>query len=326
MLRGLLVAALLLPLYSQSPLRRDPSPHTVRFVTVEKNVQLEVLDWGGSGRPMVLLAGGGDTAHVFDDFAPKLTATFHVYGITRRGFGASGFAQPKNAVDRLRDDVLAVLDALKVERPVLVGHSIGGSELSSVASSHPERIAGLVYLEAAYPYAYYDGTGPTMKDIAEAGGLQFPDPGPSDLVSFNALEKWDERVFGFRKPEGEMRQSWVTGPDGRPTTYRKNPGGPMLMAVLADLRRYTITAPALAIFALPHVPEKWIRDSKDPAVHKAGAEYFSRIDALTERQTRVFAAGVASAHVVRLAGAHYIFLSNESDVLREMRGFLAELK
>jgi len=59
---------------------------------VDKNVRLEVLDWGGSGRPLVLLAGGGDTAHVFDDFAPKLTASFQVYAITRRGFGESGFS------------------------------------------------------------------------------------------------------------------------------------------------------------------------------------------------------------------------------------------
>jgi pimeloyl-ACP methyl ester carboxylesterase len=50
-------------------------------------VRLEVLDWGGTGRSLVLLAGGGDTAHIFDDFAPKLTGDFHVYGITRRGFG-----------------------------------------------------------------------------------------------------------------------------------------------------------------------------------------------------------------------------------------------
>src|ERR1700730_5351215 len=76
-------------LYSQSGAWRDASPHVVRFVTVEKNVQLEVLDWGGSGRPVVLLAGGGDNAPVFDDFAPKLASSFHVYGITRRGFGAS---------------------------------------------------------------------------------------------------------------------------------------------------------------------------------------------------------------------------------------------
>src|SRR5438067_2122324 len=106
-----------------------------QFVTVEKGVRLEVVDWGGSGRPVVLLAGGGNTAHVFDEFAPKLTTTNHVYGITRRGFGRSGYSRAENPLARLRDDVLAVLDSLKLERPVLVGHSIAGAELSAVAVS-----------------------------------------------------------------------------------------------------------------------------------------------------------------------------------------------
>lgn len=52
--------------------------------------------------------------------------------------------------------MLAVIESLKLPRPVLVGHSIAGEELSSVASRHPERVAGLVYLDAAYSYAYYD--------------------------------------------------------------------------------------------------------------------------------------------------------------------------
>jgi non-heme chloroperoxidase len=50
----------------------DATPHSVRFIPVEQNVKLEVLDWGGTGRPLVLLAGLGDTAHAFDRFALKL--------------------------------------------------------------------------------------------------------------------------------------------------------------------------------------------------------------------------------------------------------------
>ncbi len=85
---SMLLVSVVVPLHAQQPAAwKDPSPHTTQFVTVDKNVRLEVLDWGGSGRPLVLLAGGGDTAHVFDDFAPKLTPNFHVYGVTRRGFG-----------------------------------------------------------------------------------------------------------------------------------------------------------------------------------------------------------------------------------------------
>jgi non-heme chloroperoxidase len=139
----ILVLALLVPALLAPPPPRpagdwgDPSPHTAHFVAVEKEVRLEVLDWGGSGRPLVLLPGGGNTAHVFDDLAPKLTPVSHVYAITRRGFGASGFSPSANAVDRLRDDVLAVIDGLELERPVLAGHSIAGAELSAVAASAP---------------------------------------------------------------------------------------------------------------------------------------------------------------------------------------------
>jgi pimeloyl-ACP methyl ester carboxylesterase len=105
----------------------------VHFVTVDQDVKLQVLDWGGTGRPVVLLTGLGDTAHEFDKFAPKLTGAYHVYGITRRGFGTSSAPAPTSAnytADRLGDDVLAVIDSLKLNRPVLVGHSLSGEEES----------------------------------------------------------------------------------------------------------------------------------------------------------------------------------------------------
>src|SRR6185295_19207740 len=58
--------------------------------------------------------------------------------------------------DRLADDVLAVIDSLHLAMPVLAGHSLAGEELSSIGSRHPEKVAGLVYLDAAYGYAFYN--------------------------------------------------------------------------------------------------------------------------------------------------------------------------
>lgn len=81
-----------------------------------------MLDWGGTGRPLVFLAGLGDTAHAFDKFAPRFTVSHHVYGITRRGFGLSSKPTPANgnySADRLGEDVLVVMDTLKLDRPVL---------------------------------------------------------------------------------------------------------------------------------------------------------------------------------------------------------------
>src|SRR5437016_7129536 len=121
---------------------KDPSTHSTRFVTVDKNVQVEVLDWGGLGRSIILLAGGGFTAHVFDDFAPKLAASWHVYGITRRGFGTSGYSATQTPAERLGEDVV-----------------------SSVAKNHPDRIAGMVYLDAAYSYAFDNGKGANVNEM-----------------------------------------------------------------------------------------------------------------------------------------------------------------
>jgi pimeloyl-ACP methyl ester carboxylesterase len=148
----------------------------------------------------------GDTAHVFDGFAPKLTGDFHVYGITRRGFGESGFAPLTSGSDTFGDDVLAVLDALKLERSVLVGHSIGGQELSSIGTRYPNRVAALVYLDAAYPYAFNNGKVPTFDEITKVGFPQSPPPTDADLATFDGLRQYYTRVLGFTYPEAELRQ------------------------------------------------------------------------------------------------------------------------
>jgi non-heme chloroperoxidase len=305
---------------------RDPSPHAVRYVTVDDGVRLEVLDWGGSGRPVVLLAGGGNTAHVFDDFAPKLAAHYRVYGITRRGFGESGFAESPNPADRLRDDVLSVLDGLGLASPVLAGHSIAGAEISAIARSQPQRIAGLVYLDAAYPYAFHDGTGPTMGEFMAVGGLGPGTPAAADLRSFAALRDWHARVDGYRTPEAELRQTWESDGEAPTGKRRSFPGSQLFSPILAGGRRDAGRVRALAIFALPHASERWIREGADRAVRDRRRAYFTKIDALTERQAQAFAAGVPTARVVRIPGPHHIFVSNAADVRRAMRSFIDGLQ
>ncbi|RPI54252.1 MAG: alpha/beta hydrolase [Acidobacteria bacterium] len=127
---------------------RDRSPHQVRFVTVDSSVRLEVLDWGGTGRP-ILFVGCYLTGHVYDDIAPKLTDRFHVFAVTRRGIGVSD--RPATGYDpqRRADDILQVIGSLGMEKPILIGHSCGGAILHTLGAQHPDRIGGLVYLDAA---------------------------------------------------------------------------------------------------------------------------------------------------------------------------------
>jgi non-heme chloroperoxidase len=307
----------------------DPSPHKTLFVAVEKNVQLEVLDWGGSGKPIVLLAGGDNTAHVFDDFAPRLTASYHVYGITRRGWGASGFA-PSNDPDRLGKDVMAVIDFLKLEKPILIGHSLAGAELSSAANLRPDRIGCLIYLEAGYSYAFDNGKGSNIMEMQKLQAPQPPPPTEADLASFDALHRYYERVNGFPFPEAELREQREATPDGRVGKDRNPPGGQMLMNVImgSDAKKYShIPVPALFIFANPHSLGTWADENTDPAVRSAAAAYSTALAPLTERQVKAVEAGVPDAQVDTLPNAHhYVFLSNKEDVLRDMRAFLSKLR
>jgi pimeloyl-ACP methyl ester carboxylesterase len=309
------------PQPQQSDARKDPSSHVSRFIPVGQDVRLEVLDWGGStGRPLVLLPGGGDTAHVFDDFAPKLTGDFHVYGVTRRGFGESGFAPLTSGSDTFGDDVLAVLDALDLEKPVLVGHSIGGQELSSIGTRYPNRVAALVYLDAAYPYAFDNGKVPTFKEISEVGFPQPPPPTDADLASFDGLRQYSMRVLGFTYPDGEVRQKRSVTPDGRVGPARRFPGGSVLTA---GMKRYVDISPTALFIVSSQSPGQWAEASADPVIRGQ----ITALNALLERQAKAIEDAIPGARVVKLPRAnHYVFLSNETDVLREMRAFLDRLR
>ncbi|PYT66388.1 MAG: hypothetical protein DMG42_29420, partial [Acidobacteria bacterium] len=165
------------------------------------------------------------------------------------------------------------------------------------------------------------------KAFQEVPSPQFPRPSEFDLRSFSALQKWDAQVYGFQLPESEFHQKWDSTSDGRAKNLHDFPGSQYLMAVLMGTKKYVkIPVPTLAIFAIPHVPETWMTESTDPGVRKAAAAYFTNVDLLAEKQAKAFQDGVPGARVIRQRGTHYIFISNESDVLREMGAFLAGLK
>jgi len=303
----------------------DSSPHSVQFITVDDNVQLEVLDWGGSGRPLVLLAGLGDTAHRFDTFAPKLTAVYHVYGITRRGFGASSAPVPANnnyAADRLGDDVLAVLDALKLSHPVLAGHSIAGEEMSSIATRHPEKVAGLMYLDAGYPYAFYDRSRGDLNidSIELRKKLAQLVPGTGSLDQKVLMQELLQTTLPqFEKDlQEQLKTLQVMPAQSMPAQIP-----PAILAVMSGEQKYTdVHVPVLAIFAIPH--DLGLASQNDP-VARAAAEASDL--ARTGAQADAFEKGIPSAHVVRLPHAnHYVFLSNEADVLRQMNVFIGSLQ
>jgi non-heme chloroperoxidase len=256
---------------------------------------------GGKGQPLILLPGLGDTAHVFDKFALALISSHHVYGITPRGFGRSSAAPPISenySADRLGNDVVEVINALKLDRPILAGHSVAGEILSSVAANHPGKVSALIYIEAGYPYSLYDSLhGDLVLDAIELRSklnqlhLGTLPRAPSQLNDLLRETRQLERELQQRKEDLSLVD---------PPNVISNP---VSVALLDGQRKYTqIKLPVLAIFNVP----------KSPAHLRT-----------MESQVKAFETQVPQARIVRIANAdHYVFETNEADVIRAINDFV----
>jgi pimeloyl-ACP methyl ester carboxylesterase len=276
---------------------RDPSPHQVRFVTVDSAVRLEVLDWGGSGRPLVFV-GCYLTAHVYDRIAPKLTDRFHVYAVTRRGVGASDRPATGYSPQRRADDILEVITALDLKKPILVGNSCGGDILHTLGARNPERLGGLMYLDAAEDPTL------TRADYEQA---------PVDMAQ---LPPREGAPAAITYPEAELRQRPLD-PAIRRAIVEDN-------RVKPDYAR--IRVPVVAIFRTVTMEQALIEYPPKTAQERAVLDqaYRASRGMLTKWQNDV--RGLAEAKIVELSGAGlYMFLSNEADIIRELRVFAASL-
>lgn len=311
------------------PAWRDPSPHQIRFVTVDSSVRLEVLDWGGSGRPIVFL-GCYLTGHVFDDIAPKLTDQFHVYAFTRRGIGASDRPPAGYELQRSADDLLAVIDALKLPKPILIGNSCGGWTQTLLAVQHPDRLGGLVYLEAA------DNPMLTLADynlpkVDEASLPKRVERAALDYSSLDAYRRTQKARAGVAFPEAEVRYGFDVKPDGSlgpelmsPTVRRAITSGARSKPDFGRVR-----VPVLAVFRTPppfdEVARGYVIESD---LQRAALRQSTEVERLmTTRWENDLRAAIPAAKIVEIPGASvFMFLSNEADVLREMRTFAATLQ
>lgn len=303
---------------------RDTTPHKTTFVRVEPGVWLEVLDWGGEhkSQTMVLLTGLGDNAHVYDQFAHQFTDSFHVIGITRRGFFPS--SQPRKGYDvetRARDDI-AVLDALRISRATFVGHSLAGSELAKLGEVYGNRVDKLVFLDAL---DLADRFSPSRAEPPGQGALFAGDA----LKSLWAFQAASARYSALRKPDAAVCIDVVFGPKGEFVDSRTPDwvSNKLLQGVAgAENSRVNwahIAAPRLGIFAqyTPQARQAWywyLSAAEQAEFDRAWPPIVAWHKDTIDR----FANGNPTP-TVRLHGVpHYVYINNETEVVREMRKFL----
>ncbi len=117
-------------------------------VTTGDGLRIAVVDFGGSGRPILLLHGLMGRATTWWAVAGWLTGLGHVVGFDARGHGRSAAAGPWTT-ERMVADVAEVLEALGLDPVVVIGHSMGGLHGWELAATNPGLVKALVVEDMA---------------------------------------------------------------------------------------------------------------------------------------------------------------------------------
>lgn len=182
-LLGLFVLPRFIPLGGpeQVPLAELVDPDGLFVDVVDE--QIYVTHTPGGGDAVVLIHGFGGSTVTWIDTVPALAlAGYDVYAIDLLGFGLSekGWHHDYHHAAQA-ERVMGVMDALGIERAVLVGHSMGGNVAAHLALSHPERVSRLVLVSASI-----------LSDQADGNGML---PVPVGLLDIPGARRWGQLLI-----------------------------------------------------------------------------------------------------------------------------------
>jgi pimeloyl-ACP methyl ester carboxylesterase len=293
--------------------------HKSGFVCAN-GIRLHYLDWGGLGPVLILIHGGLDNAHIFDDLAPAFSDQFRVIAYDLRGHGHSDAKGPFDTTTR-REDLRGLMDSLGIAKAHLAGWSLGGNDITAMAGTHPERVSSIVYLEGAY-----DWGGPTLATAFKSAPVDFRAPASAmkSLDAYRGYQRrnWFPEVSDVARFEAYVRDLVVIQTDG---TVRPRMSDSVTQAVLStvltDSRDYTkVRSPALAIYAETFFDVR----NGDPAQRAKNLDWEQKYlapfrDASIDRVRRE----LPSAEIVKVPGTHkdFVFTSREQVVSAMQRFF-----
>jgi len=157
-------------------------------------LRLRLLDWGGEGRPpLLLLHGFTGHAHAWDTLSIALQPHVRVLALDQRGHGDSDPADAYNPVLAF-DDITGVLDQLGLTAVILIGLSMGGRNGMYFAAKRPERVQKLVVVDI----------GPEIS--AKAGA---PSPGPPEPETWESIEQAARHLHRANPYPGIHYYRWV---------------------------------------------------------------------------------------------------------------------
>ncbi len=125
-----------------------PALYQDRTLTL-RGLRFHYLDWGTEGKPLfVLLHGGAQTAHSWDDFAPGVRNDYHVYALDQRGHGDSDWVPDGDYSRHTQcEDIAAWVATLKLPPFILAGLSMGGINAITYTARYPEQVRALIVID-----------------------------------------------------------------------------------------------------------------------------------------------------------------------------------
>ncbi|WP_181795115.1 alpha/beta fold hydrolase [Streptomyces sp. WELS2] len=228
---------------------REPVVEWSERVVVRDGVRLACRDGGGPGTAVLLLHGLAGHAGEWDALAERLSGRHRVVAFDQRGHGASERHPGDVSRAAFVADVVAVAARLGLDRPVLVGQSLGGHTALLTAAAHPALVRALVLIGVA---------GCALVLVEAAPGD--PDPGAPRAVGA-WLDSWPV-PFPSRAAAvsffggGPVGEGWAAGlerhEDGRRPRFDRD----VMVAALAETVRRSsrpawrrVGCPTLAVFA-----------------------------------------------------------------------------
>jgi pimeloyl-ACP methyl ester carboxylesterase len=144
-----------------------------RFVTVN-GLKLAYQEWGSpSAPPVIMLHGFGVSGHMFDEFAARMRDRYRLIALDQRGHGDSDWSENGDySRDAFVEDLEALRKELRLERFVLVGHSMGGLNAVSYVNKYPGHATALVLIDVG-PEASKDGVDNIVRFTRGPDELEF---------------------------------------------------------------------------------------------------------------------------------------------------------
>jgi pimeloyl-ACP methyl ester carboxylesterase len=294
------------PAFAQAPSPAGPATFTVGTLGVQRH--------GDHGRPLILIPGLGSGAWVWDATVAHLRQDHTIYVLTLAGFdGTPPPARKTGLMDQADASLLRLIRERHIDRPVLVGHSLGGTLAIRFASEHADLLAGVVAVDGLPVFPGTERMTPAQRQAAAAQmGAQMAKATPAQ---FRAQQVGYMRVMGVIDPAAAEKYGALQARSDPATT-----AGFMAEDLAADSRAglKDISVPLLEIspYNAPDFAAAAARTGQ-PAISEQGkTDYY-----------RQLLAGAPQLDVVSIAPSrHFVMLDQPQRFLDVLDAFLAKLK